>query len=165
MLCLVVFLNYILVGCPWFKGPGCSVKLEKVVRRFCCCRRRRCKGSLISKRREKKWKREKQLERILKEQAFLARSRYRRSTSATQRKRAKREAQRFCACPRSGFDCSYDLTSEMLSRFNYKENIKETVSKSQYVCNKCHLLLSFKVLFFWPSLLSEKTGEETEKIY
>ena len=66
------------------KGLECSVKLKEVevIRRFCCLRRRRCKSSVISKRREKKWKRKK-LERILKEHVFSAR-RYRRSTSSTQ---------------------------------------------------------------------------------
>ena len=49
--------------------------------------------------------------------------RYRRFTSSTQRKGAKREAQRVCACPLIGFDCSCDLAREMLSRF--KENIEE----------------------------------------
>ena len=74
------------------------------------------------KEERKKVKKKKTLERILKEQVFSAR-RCRRSTSETQRKRAKREAQRVCACPLGGFDCSCNLTSEMLSRF--KENIKE----------------------------------------
>ena len=73
---------------------------------------------------------------------------YRRSTSWTQRKRAKREAQRVWACPLSG------LTREMLSRF--KEEIKEMAS----------LVFIQGVVFLtqFIILLLEKTGEETKQI-